>query len=389
MRINGLALSLMVTLALVSRAQADNDIKMLDPTDISNNEQVVATDYESPADMMADPAPCSPSMNTGVLPEGWARCLFGSRCGYHLYAGTEFTFLNVHTQTGGRTTVSFTDTTAPGVSSVSFTENNGVDDWGYAPRVWLGAQLTDVWGVRGRYWRLSDNDLHSPEITPGTTPTGTNFATFETTDRMEAFTADVEAVRSMEWRGWKADAFVGGRHAEFSTDSNNLAFGVFTTGNFINLTLQNGCEFDGSGVTYGGELRHRLGNSHLYAFGSVRGSALDGHSDSFARADGAVASSPSAPLVGAATVRRNDAEARLYIFEVQGGLEFEWALEEIPANFFFRTAYEYQRWDIDGLPTGGAGFGGTIGEITTNSFSSANLGGMNLYGVSIGTGLTW
>ena len=70
-------------------------------------------------------------------------------------------------------------------------------------------------------------------------------------------------------------------------------------------------------------------------------------------------------------------------------MEFEWALRDMPASFFFRTAYEYQKWDIDGLPTGGAGFGGTIGELTTNSFAAAGLGGMVLEGISIGTGLTW
>ena len=79
----------------------------------------------------------------------------------------------------------------------------------------------------------------------------------------------------------------------------------------------------------------------------------------------------------------------LGIFELQAGLELECPLQDMPANFFFRTAYEYQKWDIDGLPTGGAGFGGTIGELTTNSFASAGLGGMTLHGISIGTGLTW
>jgi hypothetical protein len=124
-------------------------------------------------------------------------------------------------------------------------------------------------------------------------------------------------------------------------------------------------------------------------FATMRGSALDGHTDSFGRADGTVASSPSAPLVGAATVRRNGADGRLYIYELETGAEFQYRLAQIPATFFFRTAYEMQNWDIDGKPTGGAGFGGTIGEITTNSFASAGLGGMIVQGVTVGTGLMW
>jgi hypothetical protein len=116
---------------------------------------------------------------------------------------------------------------------------------------------------------------------------------------------------------------------------------------------------------------------------------LDGKSSSFGRSDGTIASSPSAPLVGAATVSRNGATATMTIFELQGGLEFEYQLQNLPATAFLRVAYEYQNWDLEGPPTGGAGFGGTIGELTTNSFASADLGDMFLQGVTISTGLTW
>ena len=105
-----------------------------------------------------------------IGPNGWHDFLIGSPCAYHLYAGTEFTAYDVESQTGGRTTLSFSDTTAPGVATVQFNDSGGVDDVGYAPRVWLGAQLTDKWGVRGRYWRLSDSDSHSPELAPAQRP---------------------------------------------------------------------------------------------------------------------------------------------------------------------------------------------------------------------------
>jgi hypothetical protein len=55
---------------------------------------------------------------------------------------------------------------------------------------------------------------------------------------------------------------------------------------------------------------------------------------------------------------------------------------------FFRTTFEYQNWSIHGLPTGGAGFGGTIGELTTNSFASAGIGRANLVGLSLARGST-
>ena len=311
--------------------------------------------------------------------------------GPHLYAGTEFSALRIHSRTGGTTTASFSDTTAPGVSTRAFRERNGVDDWGFAPRIWLGAEILEGWSIQGRYWRLSDSDEHVPNANPAIANVGTNFATFEETDFVNASIADAEGMKSWQWGKWKADAFVGGRHAELRSESDFLGFGVFTTGNFVNLILQNGIDFDGAGVTYGGTLRRQIGNSHSFVYCTARGSELEGHTTSFARADGAIASSPSAPLVGAATVTRADADARMYIFELQGGWEYEQSLAFCPANFFFRVGYELQRWDIDGLPTGGAGFGGTIGEITTNSFASADArkAGLVVEGVTLGTGLTW
>src|SRR5205085_190558 len=161
------------------------------------------------------------------------------------------------------------------------------------------------------------------------------------------------------------------------------------TGNFVNLTLQNGFSFDGTGGTGGLLGRRQIGNSPFQFVLGGRFSYLGGHTDSFARADGTVASSPSAPLVGAATVRRMEGEAHATISELQTGVQVDMPLAYVPASAFFRTTLEYQNWCIHGLPTGGAGFGGTIGEITTNSFASAGLGRANLIGLSLATGINW
>ena len=382
MRTNGLVVSLVIALGLADQGRA------ADPTNPASGSETGDV-VSAPSAGAALWAVSSPGSDWFELPNDWHEFVIGSPCTSHFYAGTEFTALHVSSQTGGRITLSLSDTTAPGVATVSYNDPGGINDWAYAPRVWLGAQLTDRWGVRARYWRLNDADTHPPEITPGTTPTGTNFATISVTDHVQAWTTDIEAVRSAQWGKWKADGFVGARHASFATDSDLLAFGVFTTGNFVNITLQNSCGFDGTGVTYGGSLRRPILGSNLYAFGSVRGSNLAGFSNSLGRSVGTVADSPSAPLVGAATVTRNHAVATMAIFELQAGLQFEWAFQKIPANGFFRVAYEIQNWHISGPPTGGAGFGGTIGELTTNSFASAGLGGMALQGISLGTGLTW
>jgi opacity protein-like surface antigen len=91
------------------------------------------------------------------------------------------------------------------------------------------------------------------------------------------------------------------------------------------------------------------------AYGQARG--LSGSSQ------GVVASNPSSPLVGAATVTRaqtNDITGHTF----GGGVEFK-AME----NLIFRVDYWRDHYTWDAIVTGGAGFGGTIGNVTVNSFN--------------------
>ncbi len=305
----------------------------------------------------------------------------------HFFAGTEFTFMQIQAATGGRINLSFDDSDTVG-TDLSFTDGRGLNDVGYAPRVWLGYQFGEKWGVAGRFWTLSDSTAGPPALTPGTTDLP-NFSTDTMTDRMEASAIDIEAIRRFSPGKWKVDGLVGARYVGYSTEAVLRSFGVFTTGNFVNMSLSNGCSFNGTGVTYGLNGRRQLGDSRWHVFLSGRGSNIDGRSDSFGRAVGSVSVSGNAPLLGAATVTRNNAESSLQIGEFQTGLECNVALRCVPANAFFRTAFEYQYWNIKGPPTGGAGFGGTSGDLTTNSFASAGLGDLKLYGLAIGTGLTW
>lgn len=80
---------------------------------------------------------------------------------------------------------------------------------------------------------------------------------------------------------------------------------------------------------------------------------------------GAVASSPSAPLVGAATVTRSGLSKTIYGFSIGGGAELK-----VSEHLRLRTEYLYDKYKSVDIAVGGAGFGGTIGDITTNSFVS-------------------
>ncbi len=313
----------------------------------------------------------------------------GCRPGGYWFAGAEATMLQAVVRSGGTITASFSDTTAPGVSTAAFLDGDGLDDFAFGPRVWVGRQFNERWGLVGRYWDLSAAALHEPDRNPAIPSTGTNFATFEQSDSAHLYTVDLELVRSFDPWGWKVDAMAGVRAAHIDASSDFLAFGVFTTGNFINLTLQNGFEFDGVGGTGALVGRRQIGDSPFSLVLGGRFSYLSGFTDSFGRASGTIADSPSAPLVGAATVRRDGASAHATISELQAGLQADYPLAFVPASAFIRTTVEYQNWNIDGFPTGGAGFGGTIGELTTNSFARAGLGDAQLIGVSLAVGINW
>jgi hypothetical protein len=304
------------------------------------------------------------------------------------YATAEMLFLDINADTGGRVTASFNDNTTVG-TEISFNTGTGVqDEMGVGGRIVIGRQFSDKWGIAARYFHLEDHETGFPRLTPGTTPLPT-FGTYTETDTAKLYSIDLEAVRSFNPGRTKIDTTFGARQASLDVDSLFHAFGVITTGNFVNLNLSNGCAFDGAGITSALTARRQIGDSCAWLYAGGRGSKMWGHTDSFGRSAGAVASSPSAPLVGAATVTRNNAESDLVILEASAGVQFEFELRNLPATAFFRVGGEYQDWDINGPPTGGAGFGGTIGDLTTNSFSSAGLGDTELVGGSMAVGFTY
>jgi hypothetical protein len=344
-------------------------------------EEFQLTDYLAEADTVA----------TGEVADGidvaCDQCQCESCFSPYWFSGAEMIFMGYSARTGGQVTLSFNDSTTAG-TDFSARDGNNAQGLAYTPRLWLGRQVSEKWGVVGRFWSLSDFSTHPPALVPGTVALP-NFATITEFDRARLYTIDVEAIRSFTPGAWKVDGTIGVRQAKIFADARVDAFGVFTTGNFVNLSLSNGFKFDGTGATSALIVRRQIGNSNAHFFLSGRGSHLWGHTDSFGRVAGAVASSPSAPLVGAATVTRNNAISQLTIAEMQVGIQWEFALQSVPMTTFFRTAFEYQNWNVNGPPTGGAGFGGTIGTLTTNSFSSAGLGDAQLYGLSVATGFTW
>jgi hypothetical protein len=132
-------------------------------------------------------------------------------------------------------------------------------------------------------------------------------------------------------------------------------------------------------------------SSCIHWFYNARWSALWGKTATAAETFAAVTiDGGNAGSVNGADTCVNDT---LFIGEIQLGLEWNYALQCLPANTFIRAAVEYQRWD------GGKGYSeaGSFAsysndddyESTANTFASATGPQMDLLGITIGTGLTW
>jgi opacity protein-like surface antigen len=83
-------------------------------------------------------------------------------------------------------------------------------------------------------------------------------------------------------------------------------------------------------------------------------------------AAGFVSVPPGGPLVGAATVTRNLPNQRIQGYTLGGGFEMK-----ATSNISIRGEYYHDAYDWKHLPIGGAGFGGTLNNITVNGFAAA------------------
>ncbi|WP_425619243.1 hypothetical protein NA78x_002981 [Anatilimnocola sp. NA78] len=302
------------------------------------------------------------------------------------FTAIEMTCLAADIRTGGVANLSFDDSGTVG-TDVTLRGARGVNDFGFAPRIVVGRSFGPDWGIQARYWHLTEQANRNPERPD--VPQLPTFGTYYDQGRAEMFAIDLEGIRTFRTGAWTIDATLGLRHGYMRADGTMHAFGVVTTGNFVNIILASGSDTRGTGYTASLMGRRAFNDSPFSLYLGGRVSQVFGENDSYGRSAGTVASSPSAPLVGAATVSRNNAVGHITIGEMQAGFQYERPIYDSPLNFFFRAGVEYQHWVAEGPPVGGAGFGGTIGDLTTNSFASANLSSAQLIGVTFGTGLTW
>lgn len=300
--------------------------------------------------------------------------------------------LNTRPETGGRVTLTLDDVDTPAID-LSLLGANKIESDAFAPRVTFGWKWNHTTGLTGglqaRFFDVQDATSQRARLAPGTVELP-NFATPTEVSDFAAFTGDVEATLAYSHSGFTLEGSLGKRSARFRSSGKVDIFGVFTTGNFVNLQFSNGSAFEGQGNVQGLSFAYRVPQVPVSVFVGRRVSRLEGESDSFGRTVGTVASSPSAPLVGAATVTRNNAQStELEIGETRYGVQADFGASDARFRPFSRLVFERMTWQLDGPPTGGAGFGGTIGDLTTSGFSRAGLGRAEMEGWSLAVGMAF
>ncbi len=278
------------------------------------------------------------------------------------------------------------------------TFSDGIDSMYLTPRIWVGVQGC-AWGTNLRYWHLrasegsfdpqldESNDWdHSDWDWDKSPDTG-----FFANNCFDAYTIDLEVNRRFCVHDCAMQASFGVRHGSIQHHESVVGTALGDDSRFISYARSDRYS-RGTGVVMGLYGRKPLFPcSCVHWFYNARWSALWGPTSTSVETFAAVmADGSSAGSVNGASTYVDDT---LIIGEIQLGLEWDYALRCLPANAFFRAAVEYQRWD------GGKGYSesGSFASYTdsddftgeVSAFTSAAEPQMDLFGVTLGTGLTW
>jgi hypothetical protein len=280
------------------------------------------------------------------------------------------------------------------------TLTDDVDSVYVSPRIWLGVQGC-TWGGDIRYWHLQASEgSFDPSI--GGLGTWDDFDCgrpdlgFMTANRLEAYTIDLELTRRFCLHQWQMQGALGLRHAEI--DQHEGLFGLANTDEGLLTGFARADRMSrGTGVLLGLYGRKPICNSCVHWFYNARWSALWGPTQTFVETFAAVQTTGAGVTGSAASVNGayTNVDDTWFIGEIQLGLEWNYALRCLPANAFFRGAFEYQRWDggrgdSDSLSFAGATISGNTDPTSiVTTTASATEPQLDLFGISLSTGLTW
>jgi hypothetical protein len=268
--------------------------------------------------------------------------------------------------------------------------STSIDSVYLTPRIWLGVQGCE-WGVVTRYWHLRANEGDHDGFLDilgweGAIDTGAFMFS-----QLDAYTVDFEVTRRFCFADTDLLFSVGARTA--SIEHFEGVTGITdTTDALINGYGRSYRASRGTGIVLGLYGRKPVFcNSCVNWYYNLRWSALWGKTETdvetFASVIGDDATAFSAN--GAATSVNDD----MFIGEVQLGLEWNYPLVCLPANAFFRSGIEFQRWEGGSGGSESNSFAGIdvddVPSAEVNTFADARGIDLDLVGFVMGAGLTW
>jgi hypothetical protein len=256
-------------------------------------------------------------------------------------------------------------------------------------RAWGGIQRCGC-GFRVQYWHLGANYIHPNPVVPKKVPA------FDEAYYLQADTLDIELTRAFCCGHWRIDTSFGGRYARLQRNATVVGYG--TAGGVDLYGLAMGAhELEGSGFTFSIGTRTPL---HfccgLNFYFTYRGSVIWADAATSVLTE---ANAISADPVGAANSRDGafvctDNDERLYISELQLGLQYERCIPCCGAVFFVRGGMEYQHWNTGDLAATSSSYaflqGGppNVGG-RVDAAADAHQGTLDLIGFVLGAGITY
>jgi len=293
------------------------------------------------------------------------------------FVGIEAVFLApIHNTGGGGANYTFSDPS--GTSSYTASNGNGMV---VTPRIWMGV-MGQRWGVGIRYWSFA-NDPGGLEYPNNATSQGV-FA--QGVLKLQTF--DFEVIRRYQFDEHQLWFTVGLRQAEFARNSIVSAGDVFNNG-LYSASASSSSRFNGLGVTTSLYGLSQLGSSEWNVYYGGRVSYLGAcYSSAFADASASYVHNASAAYSSpAGSYGNGDA----FIGELQLGVQYNHALQSIPATAFFRFGGEFQYWHVSTAcsANGYANAGPMSNSALVQATAAAGGSNLALLGFGFSTGFLW
>ncbi len=373
-----------------------------DPTDVLERTEVNDSDIQLTANQDAAPAPGlpdfpeptqtaavvtdEPMVESFVVSDPCVAC--SCRRGWRPFAGAAATFLAPSHNTGGGSAI-LNGNYATGGTTL---DRSATDrEMNIAPRLWLGVQ-GEQWGAVVRYWNWS-SQVGGLSAVPAVLPVAGSAGSF-TQNYLHLQTLDAEVTRYLNTDRGEMWLSFGFRYAAFQRGSSLMTTDrVGAVPTLITSSAMESTNFYGGGLTGGVFGKRPISGTHLSWIYSGRLSVIwDPSSKSLAMTD-VIYGGPGGfnNFNGGLTAARST----LFMSEIQLGMQYDRALKCVPASAFFRTAFEWQYWNLNhGNSAVSASSGGvTPGAVPSGGFATAisRASGttLDMLGFNIATGFNW